>query len=87
LQLIDFQRISQFPISTYPTASNRFTRASSEASTTVEPAWRSLAFALFPQNLCEVLAWKRFTLPEPVSEKRFFEPECDFILGIINVFI
>lgn len=59
---------------------------SSTESTMAEPAWRSFALGALPQNLCEVLAWKRLTLPEAVRENRFFEPEWVFNFGMIAYF-
>lgn len=47
---------------------------------------RNLALRLLLVRRCEVLAPKRFTLPEPVTEKRFLALELVFTFGIIVVF-
>ncbi len=47
---------------------------------------RNFALRLLLVRRCEVLAQKRFTLPEPVTEKRFLALELVFTFGIIVVF-
>lgn len=50
-----------------------------------ESRLRNLALGLLLVRRCEVLALKRFTLPEPVTEKRFLALELVFTLGMIMV--
>ena len=60
----------------------RLTLVSSDACTIADFTRRNFCFLVLLRIMCEVNAWKRFTLPDPVSLKRFFAPEWVFILGI-----
>ena len=59
-----------------------FTLASSALLTRVEPVRRSLVFLSLLRRRWDLFAWKRFTLPEPVSLKRFFALLWVFIFGM-----
>lgn len=48
---------------------------------------RNLAFLLLLRIMCDVNAWKRFTLPLPVILNRFFALLCVFILGMMQKFL
>ncbi len=66
--------------------SKRKIRFSSATLTRAESRRRSLALLLLLRIMCEVKAWKRFTLPLPVILKRFFALLCVFIFGILPDF-
>lgn len=63
-----------------PSSTN--TLFSSEGCTSVEPLRFLLRFLVLLRMRCEVFAWNRFTLPEPVTLKRFFALECVLIFGM-----
>jgi hypothetical protein len=48
----------------------------------VDPDKRNLVFLSLFRMRCEVLAWKRFTFPDPVTLKRFLALLWVFIFGI-----
>ncbi len=68
------------------TQSIRLTKDISAAVTILESRLRNFDLRLLLVRRCEVLAPKRFTLPEPVTEKRFLALELVFTFGIIVVF-
>jgi hypothetical protein len=52
-------------------------------------AWRSLRFRLdvFFVSMWLLCALRRLTLPPPVIENRLLAPLCDFIFGIIVIYL
>jgi hypothetical protein len=64
-----------------------FTLASSAVLTRVDPVRRSLVFLSRLRRRCDLFAWKRLTLPDPVSLKRFFALLWVFIFGMAYRFL
>ncbi len=64
----------------------RLTSDMSAGLTRPESRLRNFALRLLLVRRWEVLALKRLTLPEPVSEKRFFALELVFTFGMVVVF-
>jgi hypothetical protein len=58
----------------------------SAGCTSAESRLRNFALRLLLVRRCEVLALKRFTLPDPVTENRFLALELVFTFGMVVIF-